>query len=85
MVILFKRKLKVTRECSEFKIKDIIEEYYLFSVNSFIVIDDTDILLFFFLHFKIIMAFTPYQLFLAGLMLVTGTLNTLSTKWADRY
>ncbi|CAF1118234.1 unnamed protein product [Adineta steineri] len=30
------------------------------------------------------MAFTPYQLFLAGLMLVTGSLNTLSTKWADR-
>jgi hypothetical protein len=31
------------------------------------------------------MAFTPYQLFLAGLMLVTGSINTLSTKWADRY
>ncbi|CAF3357492.1 unnamed protein product [Rotaria socialis] len=30
------------------------------------------------------MAFTTYQLFLAGLMLVTGTINTLSTKWADR-
>lgn len=30
------------------------------------------------------MAFTPYQLFLAGLMLVTGSINTLSTKWADR-
>ncbi|CAF0843691.1 unnamed protein product [Rotaria sp. Silwood1] len=30
------------------------------------------------------MAFTPYQLFLAGLMLITGTINTLSTKWADR-
>ncbi|CAF1124850.1 unnamed protein product [Adineta ricciae] len=30
------------------------------------------------------MGFTPYQLFLAGLMLVTGTINTLSTKWADR-
>lgn len=31
------------------------------------------------------MAFTVYQFFLAGLMLVTGTINTLSTKWADRY
>lgn len=31
------------------------------------------------------MAFTPYQLFLAGLMLITGSINTLSTKWADRY
>ncbi|CAF2807495.1 unnamed protein product [Rotaria sp. Silwood2] len=30
------------------------------------------------------MAFTPYQFFLAGLMLITGTINTLSTKWADR-
>ncbi|CAF1291902.1 unnamed protein product [Adineta steineri] len=30
------------------------------------------------------MGFTPYQFFLAGLMLVTGTINTLSTKWADR-
>ncbi|CAF1202617.1 unnamed protein product [Rotaria sp. Silwood1] len=30
------------------------------------------------------MAFTPYQLFLAGLMLITGSINTLSTKWADR-
>lgn len=30
------------------------------------------------------MGFTPYQFFLAGLMLVTGSINTLSTKWADR-
>jgi len=30
------------------------------------------------------MGFTPYQVFLAGLMLVTGSINTLSTKWADR-
>jgi len=30
------------------------------------------------------MGFTPYQLFLAGLMLITGSINTLSTKWADR-
>lgn len=30
------------------------------------------------------MAFTPYQLFLAALMLITGSINTLSTKWADR-
>ncbi|XP_037076237.1 solute carrier family 35 member F6-like [Pollicipes pollicipes] len=29
------------------------------------------------------MAWTSYQLFLAGLMVVTGSLNTLSTKWAD--
>ncbi|EDV24200.1 Solute carrier family 35 member F6 [Trichoplax sp. H2] len=28
--------------------------------------------------------FTKYQWFLAGLMLVTGSINTLSTKWADR-
>nr|XP_028581113.1 LOW QUALITY PROTEIN: solute carrier family 35 member F6 [Podarcis muralis] len=30
------------------------------------------------------MAWTKYQLFLAGLMLVTGSINTLSAKWADR-
>lgn len=30
------------------------------------------------------MAFTPYQFFLAALMLITGSINTLSTKWADR-
>ncbi|XP_043235271.1 solute carrier family 35 member F6-like isoform X2 [Amphibalanus amphitrite] len=30
------------------------------------------------------MAWTSYQLFLAGLMVVTGSLNTLSTKWADQ-
>jgi len=30
------------------------------------------------------MAWTPYQLFLAVLMVVTGSLNTLSTKWADQ-
>ncbi|CAF1196681.1 unnamed protein product [Didymodactylos carnosus] len=30
------------------------------------------------------MAFTIYQIFLAVLMLITGSLNTLSTKWADR-
>lgn len=30
------------------------------------------------------MAWTKYQLFLAGLMVVTGSLNTLSTKWADQ-
>lgn len=29
------------------------------------------------------MAWTKYQLFLAGLMLITGSLNTLSAKWAD--
>lgn len=29
------------------------------------------------------MAWTGYQLFLAGVMVVTGTINTLSTKWAD--
>nr|XP_010590280.1 solute carrier family 35 member F6 isoform X2 [Loxodonta africana] len=29
------------------------------------------------------MAWTKYQLFLAGLMLVTGSINTLSAKWAD--
>lgn len=31
------------------------------------------------------MGFTLFQIFLAGLMLITGTINTLSTKWADRY
>lgn len=29
------------------------------------------------------MAWSKYQLFLAGLMLVTGSINTLSAKWAD--
>ncbi|XP_013870905.1 solute carrier family 35 member F6 [Austrofundulus limnaeus] len=29
------------------------------------------------------MAWTNYQLFLAGLMLITGSINTLSAKWAD--
>ncbi|XP_072036666.1 solute carrier family 35 member F6-like [Amphiura filiformis] len=29
------------------------------------------------------MDWTPYQFFLAALMLVTGSINTLSTKWAD--
>ncbi|KAM9840415.1 solute carrier family 35 member F6 [Aulostomus maculatus] len=29
------------------------------------------------------MAWTKYQLFLAGLMLITGSINTLSAKWAD--
>jgi len=29
------------------------------------------------------MGFTSYQLFLAGLMLITGTLNTITTKWAN--
>ncbi|XP_033642637.1 solute carrier family 35 member F6-like [Asterias rubens] len=29
------------------------------------------------------MGWTPYQFFLAGMMLVTGSINTLSTKWAD--
>lgn len=29
------------------------------------------------------MAWTPYQILLAFVMVVTGTLNTLSTKWAD--
>nr|XP_027206222.1 solute carrier family 35 member F6-like [Dermatophagoides pteronyssinus] len=29
------------------------------------------------------MAWTKYQLFLAGLMIVTGSINTLATKWAD--
>ncbi|XP_072512483.1 solute carrier family 35 member F6 [Salminus brasiliensis] len=31
------------------------------------------------------MAWTKYQLFLAGLMLITGSLNTLSAKWADLF
>uniref|UniRef100_A0A3Q2IB84 Solute carrier family 35 member F6 n=1 Tax=Equus caballus TaxID=9796 RepID=A0A3Q2IB84_HORSE len=31
------------------------------------------------------MAWTRYQLFLAGLMLVTGSINTLSAKWADNF
>ncbi|KAJ3606211.1 hypothetical protein NHX12_025731 [Muraenolepis orangiensis] len=31
------------------------------------------------------MAWTKYQLFLAGLMLTTGSLNTLSAKWADTF
>lgn len=30
------------------------------------------------------MAFTAYQTFLAVVMVVTGSLNTLATKWADR-
>nr|XP_056709003.1 solute carrier family 35 member F6 [Euleptes europaea] len=30
------------------------------------------------------MAWTKYQLFLAGLMLITGSINTLSAKWADK-
>lgn len=30
------------------------------------------------------MAWTPYQLSLAVLMVVTGSLNTLTTKWADQ-
>ncbi|CAG0885631.1 unnamed protein product [Darwinula stevensoni] len=30
------------------------------------------------------MGWTPYQGFLAGMMVVTGSINTLSTKWADR-
>lgn len=29
------------------------------------------------------MIFTSYQFFLAGLMLITGTLNTVTSKWAD--
>ncbi|KAG6452494.1 solute carrier family 35 member F6 [Manduca sexta] len=29
------------------------------------------------------MAFTPYQRFLALMMVVTGSINSLSTKWAD--
>lgn len=31
------------------------------------------------------MAWTKYQLLLAGLMLVTGSINTLSAKWADKF
>ncbi|XP_062857538.1 solute carrier family 35 member F6 [Trichomycterus rosablanca] len=31
------------------------------------------------------MAWTRYQLFLAGLMLTTGSINTLSAKWADLF
>ncbi|KAF6721384.1 Solute carrier family 35 member F6 [Oryzias melastigma] len=31
------------------------------------------------------MAWTKYQLFLAGLMLTTGSINTLSAKWADLF
>uniref|UniRef100_H3DG54 Solute carrier family 35 member F6 n=2 Tax=Tetraodon nigroviridis TaxID=99883 RepID=H3DG54_TETNG len=31
------------------------------------------------------MAWTNYQLFLAGLMLITGSINTLSAKWADMF
>ncbi|XP_038250977.1 solute carrier family 35 member F6 [Dermochelys coriacea] len=31
------------------------------------------------------MAWTKYQLFLAGLMLATGSINTLSAKWADNF
>ncbi|NP_001002559.1 solute carrier family 35 member F6 [Danio rerio] len=31
------------------------------------------------------MKWTKYQLFLAGLMLTTGSLNTLSAKWADMF
>ncbi|XP_034756835.1 solute carrier family 35 member F6 [Etheostoma cragini] len=31
------------------------------------------------------MAWTKYQLFLAALMLLTGSLNTLSAKWADMF
>ncbi|XP_078131045.1 solute carrier family 35 member F6 [Sander vitreus] len=31
------------------------------------------------------MDWTKYQLFLAGLMLITGSLNTLSAKWADMF
>ncbi|XP_075915412.1 solute carrier family 35 member F6-like isoform X4 [Petromyzon marinus] len=30
------------------------------------------------------MAWTRYQLFLAFLMLITGSINTLSAKWADK-
>ncbi|XP_015270654.1 PREDICTED: solute carrier family 35 member F6 [Gekko japonicus] len=30
------------------------------------------------------MAWTKYQFFLAGLMLITGSINTLSAKWADK-
>uniref|UniRef100_A0A8C6SC53 Solute carrier family 35 member F6 n=1 Tax=Neogobius melanostomus TaxID=47308 RepID=A0A8C6SC53_9GOBI len=31
------------------------------------------------------MAWTNYQLFLAGLMVTTGSINTLSAKWADLF
>ncbi|XP_030618848.1 solute carrier family 35 member F6 isoform X2 [Delphinapterus leucas] len=31
------------------------------------------------------MAWTKYQLFVTGLMLVTGSINTLSAKWADNF
>ncbi|XP_062324319.1 solute carrier family 35 member F6 isoform X1 [Osmerus eperlanus] len=31
------------------------------------------------------MAWSKYQLFLAGLMLTTGSINTLSAKWADMF
>ncbi|XP_075057236.1 solute carrier family 35 member F6 [Mixophyes fleayi] len=31
------------------------------------------------------MAWTSYQLILAGMMLVTGSINTLSAKWADNF
>ncbi|KAM4603249.1 solute carrier family 35 member F6 isoform 2-T2 [Discoglossus pictus] len=31
------------------------------------------------------MAWTSYQLLLAGMMLVTGSINTLSAKWADNF
>ncbi|KAI3363691.1 hypothetical protein L3Q82_001315 [Scortum barcoo] len=31
------------------------------------------------------MSWTKYQLFLAGLMLTTGSINTLSAKWADMF
>ncbi|XP_059973544.1 solute carrier family 35 member F6 isoform X2 [Mesoplodon densirostris] len=31
------------------------------------------------------MAWTKYQVFLTGLMLVTGSINTLSAKWADNF
>jgi len=30
------------------------------------------------------MAWTTYQMFLAGLLIATGSINTLATKWADR-
>ena len=30
------------------------------------------------------MAWTPYQYFLAVMMVVTGSINTLATKWADK-
>lgn len=47
VIILFKTKVKVTKECVTGKIKDMREEeYYLFSVYTFIIIGDTKILLF---------------------------------------